>query len=105
MQKRFLPKLYWCFIKCFVRACEKSYPNLPDILNTLSKPKHNLNEVQNIIVDAVKYWLPFIDINKIDVKMTDQNSGEFRNTMKIYIEFNLKKDPTTFESIQLTVAD
>ena len=59
--------------------------------------------VQDAITTAVNYWLPFIQINNIGVKMSDSQAGDFRSTLEVSITFSLKKDPTTHESIQITV--
>ena len=61
--------------------------------------------VQDVVTQSINYWLPFININSIIVKMSDNQSGDFKNTMEIFIEFNLKKDPNTLESIQVTVGE
>ena len=44
------------------------------------------------------------EINSINVKMSDSEAGDFRSTMEVSIIFTLKKDPSTQESVQITVA-
>jgi len=46
--------------------------------------------------------MPFLLINDINVKMNESNEGELRNTMDIILNFSLKQDPNTHESIQLS---
>jgi len=61
-------------------------------------------QIQNVIVESMKYWLPFVKINDIKVKMSDNDSGDFRNAMNIFVDFSLSKDPTTHESVEITVS-
>ena len=52
----------------------------------------------------MNYWLPFVNLNDIQVKMSDNESGDFRSAMEISINFSLKRDPETLEMIQVTVS-
>ena len=61
--------------------------------------------IKSEIIDAFKFWLPFVVINKLEVNMSDINSEVGRNTMNISMEFNITKDPTTFESIEITIGE
>ena len=61
-------------------------------------------QVQDIILESVNYWLPFVNLNDIQVKMSDNESGDFRSAMEISINFSLKRDPETLEMIQVTVS-
>ena len=58
-------------------------------------------QIQDTIVSSMDYWLPFITINDITVKMSDSE----RSTMELSIHFSLKKDPNTNESVQITVGE
>ena len=60
-------------------------------------------EIQDIITESIKIWLPFVTIINIEVKMSDSQSGVHKNTMDILITFSLKKDIRTHESVQITV--
>jgi phage baseplate assembly protein W len=60
-------------------------------------------QVQDVIIESMNYWLPFIIINNIKVKMSDNESGDFKSVMEISIDFSLKKDATTTESVDITV--
>jgi len=62
-------------------------------------------QVQEAIMSSINYWLPFINLSDIQIKMSDNESGDFRSVMEVKIDFNLKKDPSTHESIQLTVSN
>jgi len=60
-------------------------------------------QVQDVLMEGLTYWLPFIRINNIDVKMSEEARGDFRNTLEVSIDFSLIKDLTTTESIQITI--
>ena len=63
-------------------------------------------KIQEAIVDSMKYWLPFVKLNDIRVEMSDiKNVGDGRNTLEITVDFSLKKDPSTYESVQITVGE
>ena len=60
-------------------------------------------DVQNLIVESMNYWLPFVQVNDIDVRMSENESGDMRSTMFVSIDFSLKKDPSANESVQVQV--
>ena len=60
-------------------------------------------QVQDTIVESMNFWLEFVQLNDIRVKMSDDNSDVGRSTMKISVDFSLKKDPSTTESVTLTI--
>ena len=60
-------------------------------------------QVQDTIVESMNFWLPFVQLNDIRVKMSDNNSDVGRSTMEISIDFSLKQDPTSTESVTLTI--
>ena len=60
-------------------------------------------QVQDQIIESINYWLPFVQLNDIQVNMSDDNSDVGRSTMKISVHFSLKQDPTVVESVQLDV--
>jgi phage baseplate assembly protein W len=53
--------------------------------------------IQNSIVDTFSYWLPFVEIVTLNVDMSEAN------TLRIFVEFVLNRDPTTTESVQVTI--
>ena len=55
------------------------------------------------IYESVSYWLPFVNIDEIDIGMSENNAGDFKSVMDVKITFSLKKDPNTHESIQLQI--
>ena len=62
-------------------------------------------QIKNTIVESMNYWLPFVQLNNINVKMSDNKTGDFNHVMEILIDFSLKKDPTSNESVQITVGE
>ena len=53
--------------------------------------------IQNEIVDSFKFWLPFVEIQDIKVNFNDNSQ------MDVSVEFNIKQDPNTLESVQVTI--
>ena len=49
------------------------------------------------IVDSFKFWLPFVEIQDIKVNFNDNSQ------MDVSVEFNIKQDPNTLESVQVTI--
>ena len=48
--------------------------------------------VKNTILESLAYWMPFIQVNNIDVKMSDNQGGTGRNTIEVSTFFSLKID-------------
>ena len=46
-----------------------------------------------------------LSILDIVVKMSEVQSGDYRNLMGVSINFSLKKDPNTHESVQLQIGE
>ncbi len=61
-----------------------------------------VEDIRIVITESINYWMPFLLINDINVQMNESSRGDFRNTMNITINFSLKQDPNTHESIQLS---
>ena len=64
-----------------------------------------VDQVQDTIVESMNTWMPFVQLNDIQVKMSDNNSDIGRGTMEISVDFSLKQDPLTNESVQLTIGE
>ena len=60
-------------------------------------------QVQDTMVESMNFWLPFVQLNDIRVKMSDDNSDVGRSTMEISVDFSLKQDPTFSESVTLDI--
>tara|TARA_Y100001963_G_scaffold152617_1_gene237808 strand:- start:2553 stop:3020 length:468 start_codon:yes stop_codon:yes gene_type:complete len=59
-------------------------------------------EIETEITEIVGYWLPFVQIRKLDIQMDDQYDVG-TNTLKIEILFNITRDPNTLASVQLAI--
>jgi len=57
--------------------------------------------IENSIVDTFSYWLPFVTITTLDIGMSNDNN----NTLRVFVEFVLNRDPTTTESVQVTIGE
>ena len=64
-----------------------------------------VESVKESIIESLNTWLPFVQINEIEVDMSDNNSDRFRSTLEIFIRFSLVKDPSINESIQIKVGE
>ena len=63
------------------------------------------DEIKVVIIDTVSFWLPFVEIKSINVRMSDNQGADFTSLMEISIVFFLKKDIKTLESVQLTISN
>ncbi len=57
--------------------------------------------IENDIVDAFAYWLPFVDLKGLEVKESESNT----NGIDISVTFNIKKDPRSMESVQVSIGE
>ena len=64
-----------------------------------------VNNIGNAIIEAMDYWMPFVQINDIRVKMSDNEAGDFRSTLEVSVDFSLKKDNNATDSVQVTVGE
>ena len=58
--------------------------------------------IQNDIVDTFKVWLPFVEIQDIQIS-ANETDAVGRNKLLINIIFNITKDPTSLESVQVEI--
>ena len=58
--------------------------------------------IQNDIVDTFKVWLPFVEIQDIQVS-ANETDAVGRNKLLINIIFYITKDPTSLESVQVEI--
>ena len=63
------------------------------------------DRIRNEIYDIFKFWLPFVEVRRLDINMSGIDSSVGRNTMNISMDFNITRDPTTFESIEITIGE
>ena len=60
--------------------------------------EENVLALQNDIMDKLEFWLPFVQVN--DIQLFTQN-----NSVSIKIIFNITQDPNTLASVNLFVPD
>ena len=61
--------------------------------------------IQDEIISVFKSWLPFVVIKDIQVNTDETQSSVGKNTLNIFIEFNLNKDPNTLESVSVVIGE
>ena len=58
-------------------------------------------QIENDIVDSFAFWLPFVDLRGLEVSESNSN----QNGIDISVTFNIKKDPRTMESVQVSIGE
>jgi len=61
--------------------------------------------IQQSIVDKFRIWLPFVNIQDIEVIMNIDDTSLTKNTMNVKILFNIVQDPSTLESVQVEIGE
>ena len=56
-------------------------------------------QIENDIVEVFETWLPFVELRDIQVNTDNQN----KNQIDINIVFNIKRAPSSLESVQVTL--
>ena len=56
-------------------------------------------QIENDIVDVFETWLPFVELRGIQINTDNQD----RNQLDINITFNIKRAPSSLESVQVTL--
>ena len=57
--------------------------------------------VQDLILDKLEFWLPFVEIRDIQVLSRDDTTDIGMNEIRVKILFNIKQDPNTLDSVSL----
>tara|TARA_Y100001963_G_C6733696_1_gene425200 strand:+ start:838 stop:1287 length:450 start_codon:yes stop_codon:yes gene_type:complete len=55
--------------------------------------------IQNSILDTFDRWLPFVEVRDIQIIQDEALKNQFR----VSIDFNIKQDPNTLESVQVDI--
>ena len=79
-------------------------PNLGLNLRTLlfeHISEDNLLVVQDAILDKFEFWLPFVEVRDIQVLNTNDDTTIGANQLRVKIDFNIKQDPNTLDSVTL----
>ena len=61
----------------------------------------NLAEIQDVILDKFEFWLPFVEVRNIEVLSNENNTSIGINEIRVKIDFNIKQDPNTLDSVTL----
>ena len=61
----------------------------------------NLLAIQDAILDKFDFWLPFVEIRNIQVLSRDDTTDIGMNEIRVKIDFNIKQDPNTLDSVTL----
>jgi phage baseplate assembly protein W len=61
----------------------------------------NLISIQDVILDKIEFWLPFVEVRDIQIFSNDNNSVIPLNEIRVKILFNIKRDPNTLDSVDL----
>ena len=59
-------------------------------------------QIQNDINETIGFWLPFVEIKKLEIKMDEQYEVG-ANKLFIDILFNITRDPNTLASVQVEI--
>ncbi len=62
-------------------------------------------KMENEILDTFEFWLPFVQVRNLDIKMSDDERGIGKNKLSINVLFNITKDPNTLQSVQVEIGD
>tara|TARA_Y100001938_G_scaffold140142_1_gene207929 strand:- start:30 stop:524 length:495 start_codon:yes stop_codon:yes gene_type:complete len=62
----------------------------------------NLLGIQDAILDKLQFWLPFVEVRNILVLSTENTTDIGVNEIRVKIDFNIKQDPNTLDSITLS---
>ena len=60
-------------------------------------------QIQDEIADTISTWLPFVEIQNIDIIVASDDSTVGQNTLKVSVSFNIKQNPNTLESVQVAI--
>ena len=63
----------------------------------------NIISIQDSILDKFELWLPFVEVRDIQIKTNEDDTVVGANEIRIVIVFNIKQDPNTLESVQVTI--
>ena len=61
--------------------------------------------IQNEIVDTFNFWLPFVQVKDLQIKMSSPSDSVNTNKMIINVVFNITRDPNTLESVQVEIGE
>ena len=60
--------------------------------------------IQDEIIETISSWLPFVIINRIDVRTSEADGDNYiKNSIRINIDFSITKDSSTLNSVQVSL--
>ena len=62
-------------------------------------------QIENDILDTFEFWLPFVQVNDLQVQMSAATDSINNNKLIINVVFNITRDPNTLESVQVEIGD
>ena len=83
-------------------------PNLGIGLKTLlfeQVTDENLISIQDTILDKFELWLPFVEVRDIQLLSNGDDTSIGVNEIRVKIDFNIKQDPNTLDSVTLNFSD
>ena len=63
--------------------------------------EENLLGIQDVILDKLEFWLPFVEVRDIQVLSRNNTTDIGANEIRVKILFNIKQDPNTLDSVTL----
>ena len=57
--------------------------------------------IQDLILDQIENWLPFVEVFDIQIYTADSDSVVGSNEVAVKVIFNIKNDPTTLNSVTI----
>ena len=60
-------------------------------------------EIQEDILNKLNFWLPFVNVEDIQIFGIEDDGNFDKNTVAVKIDFNINQDPTTLSSVQVEV--
>jgi phage baseplate assembly protein W len=62
-------------------------------------------QIENDILYTFDFWLPFVQVKNLEIKMSDATSGVNNNKLVINVLFNITRDSNTLESVQVEIGE
>ena len=62
-----------------------------------------IRQVQTEIVNTFSFWLPFVQVQQINITTSEDDVSVLTNTIQINVIFNIKQDPNTLDSVQIVI--
>ena len=62
-----------------------------------------VDRIRETIIDAVEFWLPYLNLNTIEVNDSVETDDMNFNRFNIKLVFSIKNIPDIYESITFTV--